>query len=112
MDWIKEWAGPLAAIVSVGTLFFAWLTAGGKQAGKDLADHKRATDETLDDHGRRIQSMEDAIKHLPDKDSLHKIELTMKDLQVQFASLTAAAQATERTARRVEDFLINQAKGS
>lgn len=93
------WLSVIALLISVGTSITTLLTSGAKANSTKLADHDR-----------RIQKLENDLQHTPDKDGLHRVELTVKDIQAQIASMAASAQATERTARRVEDFLIEQAK--
>lgn len=105
MDQVKEYAGLLAVLISVGSTVWMWLTAGSRSNATELL----AAGERLDAHDRRIQSVEQEIRHMPDRETVHRLELTMKDMQTQIAAMAASAEATERTARRVEQFLIDRA---
>jgi len=106
MDVVKEWAGVVGAIVSILVLVYGWLTSGSKENSKKLADQQLA----MDGLDSRVQALESEMRHLPDKELVHRLELTMKDMQVQMAGMAASAEATARTARRVEEFLLDQAK--
>lgn len=119
MDIIREWAGPLGALLAIASLLWGWLSSGEKKVAADLAAHKEnqaARDKEADDAtvglASRVQLIEANMQHMPDLASLHRLELTMKDMQTQMASMVATSAATERTARRVEEFLISQAKVS
>jgi len=105
MDDLKDYAGFIAVCISIGSTFWMWLTAGSRSNTEEL----RKVGETLDDHDRRIQGVEQEIRHMPDRETVHRLELTMKDMQAQIAAMAASAEATERTARRVEQFLIDRA---
>jgi len=105
MEQLKEYAGLLAVLISIGSTVWLWLTAGSRSNTDEL----RKVGEALDGHDRRIQSVEQEIKHMPSRETVHKLELTMKDMQTQLAAMAASSEATERTARRVEQFLIDRA---
>jgi hypothetical protein len=106
MDVVKEWAGVVGAIVSIVVLVYGWLTSGSKENSQKLVDQQAL----IDGLDSRVQALESEMRHLPDKELVHRLELTMKDMQVQMAGMAASAEATARTARRVEEFLLDQAK--
>lgn len=106
MEVLKDWAGPASALIGIGSAVYAVLTARSKQNSAELA----VVDSKLDDHGRRIQALESELEHLPGKDMVHQMQLTMKDIQIEMAGMKASAEATARTARRVEEFLLEQGK--
>lgn len=60
----------------------------------------------LVDHDRRIQGVENELKHLPDKDTVNKLQVDMTDLKGQIAIIAKSSEATERATRRVEEFLL------
>ncbi|RWE48555.1 MAG: hypothetical protein EOS79_08455 [Mesorhizobium sp.] len=112
------WLLALNTLMSIGTVVYTVMTSGAKKTAGDLESHKKATEERwgvldklLDDHGSRIQSIEGEMKHLPDKDMVHQLQMTMKDIQIEMANVKAETQAAARTSRRVEEFLLDRAKG-
>lgn len=116
---LVPWLSAAALILSLGTTVFTLMSTPARKTAGDLDSYKKANNEavkqtfdTLLKHESRLQSLELEIKHLPDVEAVHRLELAMRDMQTQIAGMAASAQATERTARRVEDFLIAQAKGS
>ena len=116
---ITQWAGAIALLLSLGTTVYTLLTSGSKKTATDLQAHKATNsavcaelENRIAAHAIRIQKLENEFGHLPDKDIVHRLELTMKDMQVQMAGMAASSEATARTARRVEEFLLDQAKAS
>lgn len=102
---LKEWLGVLALLISVGGFLYAFLTKGSDRA---LVEVKTLGKE-VDEIDGRVQTLENDFRHLPDKDIVHRLEISMKDMQVQMAGMAASSEATARTARRVEEFLLQQA---
>lgn len=110
---LMPWLLALNTLLSIGTVVYAVMTSGAKKTAGDLEKHKTDTEERwglldkiLDDHAVRIQSIEGEMKHLPDKDLVHQLQMTMKDIQIEMAGVKAETQAAARTSRRVEEFLL------
>lgn len=115
----KEILSLASLAIAVGSVIFSWLTSGSKKAQADLDEHKaemaerHATmDTALDGLDRRVQSLESDFKHLPDKEMVHNLQLTMKDLQLEIGSVKSTSEQAARTAQRVEDFLRSQSKAA
>lgn len=122
MEFVQQWLGLVALVISIGGTFYAWLTAGSKAntkkldamegvlAGKAGGGDLDQLEDKVTEHDRRIQAVEAEVKHLPDKDSVHRLEVALEQMNTKIASMAASAEATERTARRVEQFLMERAK--
>lgn len=106
MEVLKEWLGLFALVISIGSAGYAWLTAGSKANAKKL--------ELLDardiDHDRRIQALESQVAQMPSKDAVHHLDLKVSDLTGSVKVVVQSLQAVERTAHRIEEFLLSQAK--
>lgn len=116
---LMPWLVAISTILSLGTTVFTLMTSGAKKTAGDLEAHKTANAEAIEQieadivaQDKRIQTLESDFRHLPDKEIVHRLELTMKDMQVQMAGMAASSEATARTARRVEEFLLDQAKAA
>ena len=110
-DWITTLAALLAFLLSVYNL----LTKPAKDSSDKLAAFQKDEEEKLaklaevdGSHALRIQKLENEMLHLPDKDMVHRMELTMKDMQVQMATMASEAQANSRSLRRMEEWLIKK----
>ncbi|SOC41591.1 uncharacterized protein DUF2730 [Rhizobium subbaraonis] len=91
---LRDWLGLIALAISVGTSVTVFFTSGAK---KNTA--------TLIDHDRRIQRMEDELRHMPSKDQVTEIKLAMADLKGTVAVLGESMASVSRTVHRLEDFL-------
>lgn len=97
LNALMPWLGAIALIISVGTTITTFLTSGSKENSKTIADHER-----------RIQAIEMEIKHLPEQGMVHALQLTLKDIQIEMASIKAATEQSTRTSRRVEEYLLGK----
>lgn len=98
---LKEWLGLIALLISVGSSIVLFLKS----------DAKKAT-ETLATQDRRIQRLEDQIQHLPNKDTVHQLQIDLTEMKGQMASMVKSTEGTERATRRVEDFLMSKTRGT
>lgn len=93
-------------------------------AGEKMLDARLAKVETkLVDHDRRIQAIESDMKHLPDRETTHRIEMTMAQimgrLDAQDATLAGRFEAMDERLKpiqaigeRLQDALIEQARNA
>lgn len=95
---LKEWLGLIALLISVGSSVVLFLKSDAKKAA-----------ETLILHGSRIQKLEDDMRHMPDKETVHKLQIDLTEMKGQMATMVKSSEATERATRRVEDFLLKKA---
>ncbi len=102
----------MLALIAIAGHIKTWMSSGEKVLERKVEVLSVAADEVEDkltQHDRRIQTLEDEIKHLPDKDAIHQLQLDLAELSGHVATLAKSAEATERTTRRVEEFLLNRA---
>lgn len=104
-DSISEGVGLLALLLSIGNIGWAWISQPARDVSKrideveqDAERGQAASLASLKEHDRRIQRVEDDIRHLPIKDDLHALEKTL-------AQVEARLTAISNTVTRVDDFL-------
>lgn len=102
MQWLSL---VLAAIALLGHAknFFG---SDGKEATKDIKILK----ELLAAHDSRIQGVENEIRHLPDRDSQHRVELALTEMNGRFAALEERLKPVVNTSERLHELLLEQAK--
>lgn len=114
-------------LLSVGSPVFAWMIANAKTAA-EIAIARRYTDDKLNSQTvrldeidkrmaakeLRISKVEQDLQHIPNKDSMHRIELTIQKVQgdveqamSQWHGTQAGIQRLEATIRRLEDYLMH-----
>ena len=101
---ISQYLGLALAIIALLGHAKGYFSSGEKT----LTARTETNEKKLIEHDRRIQTVEADIKHLPDKDTVHKMELAMAEMKSQLASMVKSSEATERATRRVEEFLLNR----
>ncbi len=106
LSQLVPWLSAAALIISLGTSISTLLTSGAKENSKKLAKMEEATT-VLDG---RVQALEGEMRHLPDKDAVHRLELTLKDLQTEIRQIGTSAEQSVRVATRVENYLLEQKK--
>ena len=99
---ISQYLGLALAVIALLAHAKSFFSSGEKtlSARMDKAESKLIQDD------RRIQAMENELRHLPDKDTVNKLQIDMTDLKGQIAIIAKSSDATERATRRVEEFLL------
>lgn len=90
------WLSAIALIISIGVSVTTFLTAGAKRNSSTLINHES-----------RIQKLENEMGHMPDRKMVHDLQLTLKDIQIEMASMKVATEQSTLTSRRVEEYLLN-----
>lgn len=101
---LMPWIGAALSIIALGTQLKAIISSGEKK----LEERVTKAERTLVDHDRRVQRVEDALQHLPNKDVVHQLQIDLTEMKGQMASMVKSSEATERATRRVEDFLMSK----
>lgn len=106
----------LSVLVSASAFVFAWSQAKSKAGAEALNDLEvqiiALRTETIA-LAARLSKAEGEMQHMPDKDTVHKIELGMKDIEktvsAQAETLRGYAEALKAnttTMQRLEEFLM------
>ncbi|MEI9850651.1 MAG: DUF2730 family protein [Sphingomonas sp.] len=77
---------------------------------KDVAEDFERVNRGVDGLKERLSVTEAVIKEMPDKESVHRLELKVSDLSGTLGIVGQKVESVDRTARRVEEFLLEQAK--
>ncbi|MBB3963501.1 DUF2730 family protein [Rhizobium metallidurans] len=95
------------------------LSAGEKKLDERLSK----VESKLVEYDRRIQALENEVKHLPDRDTTHRIEMTMAQimgrldsqdatLAGRFAAMDERLKPIQAIGERLQDVLIEQARNA
>lgn len=149
MEELKGWLGLIAVAISVGGVIWGWLTSGGTKALKEVGDLRKSIDDRLakidDDILDRFDKLEternlraeaithrfamfdvqfakveEALKHLPDREQSHRMEMAIEKLSGQMskmdAQLSGRIDALDERLKpvaaisdRLQEFLLEQA---
>lgn len=104
IDGLKDWATLANTVLAMGAFLYSWLTGKAKVNEARL----KAVDEKLSDHDRRILTAESELQHLPTKDDVMELKLTLAELRGTVGRLDESLSGVSRTVRRVEDHLMKE----
>ncbi|WP_246721468.1 Clp protease [Rhizobium leguminosarum] len=102
----------------------SFFSSGEKQLADRIAKvdgETEANEKKLTEHDRRIQAIESEIKHMPDRETTHRIEMTMTTimgrldaqdavLAGRFEALDERLKPIQAIGERLQDVLVEQAK--
>lgn len=101
---IMPWIGAALSIIALGTQLKAIISSGERK----LEERVSKVEVKLIEHDRRVQAVENEMKHLPDRETVHKLQIDLTEMKGQMATMVKSSEATERATRRVEDFLLKK----
>lgn len=102
---VMPWITGAISIITLGMLLKSIFGSGAKE----IALKFELLEKKLTEHDRRIQTLEGEVKHLPSQENIHKQQLDISDMKGEIGVIKKTIEATERTTRRVEDFLMKGA---
>lgn len=125
MDLLKDWLSLGLSLMAAATAIWAIIQTPSKRNEqafdkfrdeefggfrKEVEGDLQRTNASLDLLKERMSVTESVIKQLPDKESVHRLELTVSQLSGDLNVIGQKVEGVDRTARRVEEFLLEQAK--
>lgn len=97
----NQWLSVIALLLSIGNGAWIWVSRPARDLGKRIDDVSESVDDAFDGlkgHDRRIQRVEDDLRHLPTKADLHKIEMSQTSMKTELDTIA-------RVVNRIDDFL-------
>ncbi|TCT41165.1 DUF2730 family protein [Martelella mediterranea] len=101
---LQLWLSIAATLLSIGAVIYAVITAKAK--GNSVKLDK--LEGKVEDHGQRIQSLEDEMEHLPDKESQHRIEVGLVELNGRMDVLSESLKPIHANNQLLHDLLQKQ----
>lgn len=98
---LSAWVSIVALLLSIGNLLWAWISRPARDVGARVDDANERIDEAFDGlktHDRRIQRVEDDLRHLPTKADLQQVELKV-------AAIKTELDIVAKVVSRIDDFL-------
>lgn len=109
---VNQWLGLVALLVSLGNLLWAWISRPARDLSTRLDQHKVETEKCFEEsekrfeavadnfkgHDRRIQRVEDDLRHLPTKKDLQDVELKVTAIKTEL-------DIVAKVVTRIDDFL-------
>jgi len=105
-ELLSPWFGLIALAVSLGGTIYAWMTSRSKVN----AEHLKTVDTALSEHGKAIQAIEGELKHMPAKDDVTELKISMAEIKGSVAVFSEGMGSLSRTVRRIEEYLMKEGK--
>lgn len=125
---INPWLSLILSAGAILGLVWSHVTSGSAKALKEIAELKkqcledRRTDaENAKTHGEAIVArfqlleskvlmIEGELKHLPDRDATHRLEMAVEQLNGKIGMLDERLKPVDALGRRLQEFLVRQAE--
>lgn len=77
---------------------------------KKLEERMVKAEDTLIKHDRRIQTIEGDMKHLPDRETTHRLEIAMERISGRLDTIDEKLKPIKSTGDMLTELLLDQAK--
>ena len=102
---VLPWVSGLISVITLLTLLKNILSSGEKELDVRL----KAVEAKLIEQDRRVQTIEGEMKHLPDRDAQHRMELQLAEMNGKFAALEERLRPIAQVSIRLQEFMLEQA---
>ncbi|MFC6444579.1 Clp protease [Shinella zoogloeoides] len=114
---VSQFAGLALAIIALLGHAKGFFSSGEKLLEERVEKLEKRTDLM----GEKVQQLDSDMKHLPDRDTAHRMEITIermagqlatldKSLQGQLAALDERMKPVDALGRRLQEFLLDRAR--
>lgn len=106
-DFVKDWIVPAFTLLNFVALVWAIFMSPFRRS----ADAIKEVKEEVDGIDHRLSQTETLVKQLPDRETVHKIDLGLTKLEGQMNAMAVSVGAASQSVQRIEQFLLEQARG-
>lgn len=118
---INPWLTLGVSATALGGVVWSLLTSAGAKALKEVGELRQST--ALDEKKAaeliaarfqllesRVLVIEGELKHMPNLQLVHELQLALKDIQLELSKVASSAEQSARTSSRVEAYLLEHGK--
>ncbi len=103
-------AAPIVAfvlsVIALGTQIKSILSSGEKK----IEERVTKLETKLVEHDRRVQTVENEMKHLPDRETAHNLQISMERIAGRLDTMDERLRPIAATNHRLQEYLLEQAK--
>lgn len=103
---IMPWIGAILSILALGGQVKTILSSGERK----LEERVTKVELKLVEHDRRVQTVESEMKHLPDRETAHSLQLAMERIVGRLDTMDERLRPIAATNHRLQEYLLEQAK--
>lgn len=102
---LQPWLGSLALLISIGSSVYLWMTTGSR----DNTAAIRKLDERLSVAEQHLVTISTDMRHLPNKDGMQRMEITLAEMNGKIAVLSERLQPVAAISERLQEFMLERA---
>jgi len=103
---ISPWISLALSIVALGVTAKNWLNTDAKRNGETIARMRNEHAALM----TRVQSVESELRHLPDRETTHRLELALEKVNGRLSSMDARLEPVAAISERLQELLLQQVK--
>lgn len=103
---VNPWLGLALSAIALLTALKGWISSGEKKNTSDIADLQK----DLSAVTTRVQTIEGDLRHLPDRDATHRLELALSEMNGRLSSMDERLKPVAAIGERLQELLMQQVK--
>lgn len=115
-EFFRMWSGTVSTLISIATVIWVGLTSGAKKTASDLeefqkqdTDEKKKLIEAITALNTRLQVVESEMRHLPNRETTHTLEIGLARITVRLDALDERLDPIVATSVRLQELMMKQA---
>lgn len=101
---LMPWVIAAMTIINFGGLIQNMISKGEKENSEKL----KKAETKLVEYDRRIQALEGDFKHLPSKDDIHGLMLSVEVIRGELGKMSETHDGVKRAVSRIEGYLLDE----
>lgn len=101
---VMPWVIAAMTIINFGGLIQNMISKGEKENSEKL----KKAETKLVEYDRRIQALEGDFKHLPSKDDIHGLMLSVEVIRGELGKMSETHDGVKRAVSRIEGYLLDE----
>jgi hypothetical protein len=101
MEELRLWAPAILSLISIVGLIWGWFASPAKQASQQLA----SLGERVDGIDERVIKIEGELPHLPHREDVHALALSISELRGDTKVLATKVNALGEAIGRIQDYI-------
>lgn len=103
IETLNRWLAAFALLLGIANTISIWLRNNARELAKKLDQ----IGDSLKGHDRRIQTVENEQRHMPTKEDMHELTVSITALAGELKTQSTELDSVARTVRRIDDYLRN-----
>jgi Tfp pilus assembly protein PilN len=112
MELITSWLTPLGAALAAALGIWNFIQSPSKRNEGSIVELRKelkAVDDKTDEVAGRVSKIETLMQSLPDKEGLHRLEISLTQISGQLETLSARIGPIDNLSRRLQEVLLERA---